>query len=181
MGKTKIYKRENLIGPFLVHKLLSPRPPHPSSLLLLARVVTRPSTYLRVTRKSESCHTFAAVRAIRLPHPKRPQSGKRTGRRGSCALATLCNPPASVPGGPPARSLPCRRCLALCCLSQEISGCLSIRAPRGDAAWCPRARSSPPQVLAPSLGRAVRGPVAVASAGSHIGSNRSGLHSQANT
>ena len=29
VGKKEIYKRENLIGPFSVHKLLGPRPPLP--------------------------------------------------------------------------------------------------------------------------------------------------------
>ena len=32
-GKAEIYNREHLVGPFLVHKLLGPRPPAPSSLL----------------------------------------------------------------------------------------------------------------------------------------------------
>ena len=37
VGKTEIYNRENLIGPFLVHKLLGlrPPPPPPPALLLL--------------------------------------------------------------------------------------------------------------------------------------------------
>ena len=29
VGNNEIYKRENLVGPFLVHKLLGPRPPTP--------------------------------------------------------------------------------------------------------------------------------------------------------
>ena len=37
-GKNEMYKRENLIGPFLVRKLLGPRPPPPCSLLLSAWV-----------------------------------------------------------------------------------------------------------------------------------------------
>ena len=32
VGKSEIYRWENLVGPFLVHKLLGPRPP-PSSPL----------------------------------------------------------------------------------------------------------------------------------------------------
>ena len=37
VGKNEIYNAENLIGPFLVHKLSGPRPPSPpSSLLMLA-------------------------------------------------------------------------------------------------------------------------------------------------
>ena len=35
VGKNEIYKRENPIGPFLVHKLLGPRPPPPPPLLIL--------------------------------------------------------------------------------------------------------------------------------------------------
>ena len=38
VGTDEIYNREHLIGPFLVHKLLGPRPPPPSSLLMLAWV-----------------------------------------------------------------------------------------------------------------------------------------------
>ena len=29
-GKTEIYRWKNLVGPFLVHKLSGPRPPHPT-------------------------------------------------------------------------------------------------------------------------------------------------------
>ena len=35
VGKTEIYRRENLIQPFLVHKLLGPRPPAPSDTSLI--------------------------------------------------------------------------------------------------------------------------------------------------
>ena len=38
VGKNETYKRENLIGPFLVYKLFGPRPPptpHPPPLLIL--------------------------------------------------------------------------------------------------------------------------------------------------
>ena len=37
MGNTEIYNRENLMGPFLVHKLLGPRTPPPPPLPILPR------------------------------------------------------------------------------------------------------------------------------------------------
>ena len=35
VGRNEIYRWENLVGPFLVHKLLGPRPPPPSSPILI--------------------------------------------------------------------------------------------------------------------------------------------------
>ena len=41
VGKNEIYKRENLVGPFLVHKILGPRRP-PPPLLILPKPAPRP-------------------------------------------------------------------------------------------------------------------------------------------
>ena len=41
MGKNEIYNRENLLGPFLVHKLLGPRAPlHSNTFLPMGKGVT---------------------------------------------------------------------------------------------------------------------------------------------